>query len=81
MRKLYHSGPRAAPKRPRGDFLPNPDDHYEFIPDLTVYDAEPQIVDTGIIDVNGDPITYEVGGMLPIGFLHAYPREDDEDEE
>lgn len=46
-----------------------------FKPDLTVYDDEPQYIDTGLVFPDGDPVYREHGA--PLGFPITSDREDD----
>jgi hypothetical protein len=36
---------------------------------MTVFELEPQIIETGLLDVNGNPI-FSIEAMGPIGFIH-----------
>ena len=41
-----------------------------LLPNLTVYEKEPDVIDTGLLDQYGNPITYiEASLYHPIGFL------------
>jgi hypothetical protein len=35
----------------------------------TVHEAEPQIIETGLLDASGNPI-FSIEAMGPIGFIH-----------
>lgn len=42
-----------------------------LVPSITVHDIEPGCVfDTGLLGPDGEPITYPVSEMQPIGFIH-----------
>jgi hypothetical protein len=62
MRKRYVT----ASNRPR---LYSYDDEPVHLTGTTVFEPEPQMVDTGILDASGQPIMfYET--LAPIGFIH-----------
>jgi hypothetical protein len=41
---------------------------------LTVFEPEPMVFDTGLLDADGQPIRYEEI-REPIGFVHAQPAD------
>ncbi len=43
----------------------------------TTWDREPQIVDTGLLNVDGHPIKRVVNGMEPIGFVIPRDQQDE----
>jgi hypothetical protein len=63
MRKRYVT----ASKSPR---LYLYDDEPIHLAGLTVFEPEPMIFDTGLLDADGNPIRYEEI-KEPIGFIHA----------
>ena len=63
MRKRYVT----ASKSPR---LYSYDDEPIHLAGLTVFEPEPMIFDTGLLDADGNPIRYEEI-KEPIGFIHA----------
>lgn len=61
------------------------EDNYYTVNDpsnVIVYDPSEYEVDTGILDVDGNPIKYTYGGMMePIGFIHFPEADTDDDNE
>jgi len=62
MRKRYVT----ASKRPR---LYSYQDEQILLAGTTVHEAEPQILETGLLDAGGNPI-FSIEAMGPIGFIH-----------
>lgn len=62
MRKRYVT----SRNRPR---LYNYHDEQVILAGTTVHEAEPQIIETGLLDANGNPI-FSIEAMGPIGFIH-----------
>ena len=77
MRRRYRTIPSRRPLK--GTFIDDETD-YVSVPDLIVYDPEPQTVRTGILDARGEEIVYDINMMEPIGFIH-FPDTDEEDDE
>jgi len=83
MRKRYRilTPSQVHQKRPHGDFI-DPDVDYSHIPNLTVYEPEPQTVRTGLLDASGNEIVYDLEPLGRIGFIFPCDlTEEDGDEE
>jgi hypothetical protein len=82
MRKKYRilTPSQVHLKRPHGDFL-DPDVDYSHIPDITVYEPEPETVHTGLIDASGNEIVYDTEPMGRIGFVFPCMEQETDDEE
>lgn len=63
MRKRYVV---TSSKKPR---LYNYQDDQILLAGTTVHEAEPQIIETGLLDANGNPI-FSIEATGPIGFIH-----------
>lgn len=63
MRKRYVVTSKAKPR------LYNYQDDQILLAGTTVHEAEPQIIETGLLDANGNPI-FSIEATGPIGFIH-----------
>ena len=63
MRKRYVVTSRSRPH------LYSYSDEQVILAGTTVHEAEPQIIETGLLDANGNPI-FSIEAMGPIGFIH-----------
>ena len=63
MRKRYVTASKAKPR------LYGYQDDQVHLAGTTVHEAEPQIIETGLLDASGNPI-FSIQAMGPIGFVH-----------
>lgn len=67
-RRIYAKGPAPAPRAPRANYIHDDWGSLIHVPDLTVFEAEPEWIETGILDTDGDMISYRVAPQ-PLGFF------------